>query len=87
MTNYGSVRPIVPKERHEMFLVETYPSGVRVWECPTCKRRMAFVPDEEKGGSDLVIYEYGDKSAVHFGGVAGLRLVGMKLRKGEPDGN
>jgi hypothetical protein len=63
------------RERHEMVLSTTHPSGAEDWSCPVCGYRflMQWPPNFKK-----VILEEGDDSAIHSGGKGGVS-IGMKI--------
>ena len=59
------------EQHHEMVLEMTHHSGMQVWYCPTCGRRILLrVPPN----NEMVIVEPGDQYVSHSGSTGGLRI-------------
>ena len=69
------------RQRHEMVLENTYPSGAEEWYCPTCGRRMTITWQPWK----RIILEAGDIYAAHSGSKGGLRVGPLQITPGNPD--
>lgn len=69
------------KQKHEMVLQRTHPSGAEEWYCPSCQRRMTITWEPWK----KIILEPGDIHAAHSGSKGGLQLSTSQINPDNKD--